>query len=334
MPPISESISARVNALASEASALDATAAGDATESDSASETQAGAPPAGQASEVESGSAASSAATTDAPDDAAKARATKHALLEEKLRDARERRKAQRLRETAAQEKQQAEADRKAAAEERQKWEALKTGNFKEAITAMGRDPRAVFEEMQEEAKLAGTPEAQMKRMQELFDKQIAEVVEPLKKRLAESDEEKKQLAAQAETARFNGEFSRAIVDPAYLALREEYDDGALLTFAHTVKKDLTAQGKRFTILDVLGVLKKAQDEHDAARQARRARLQASTQSPADQTASEKPTVNGTAERRNAGTTLGNDLASQQASGGRSLRSTRAERVRKLIDGG
>jgi len=324
--PVAESLSARVNQMVAESSAIDADE-GDPTESDSASESETSAPPAGQASGVESGSAA-------ATDDPAKGRATKHALLEEKLAEARERRKAQRLRETASAEKKQAEADRAAAAQERSTWESLKKGNFKDAIKAMGRDPRQVFDEMQEEARTAGTPEAQLASMRELFEKQIADVTEPLKKTIEEMKTERATLLAREEGARFNGEFARAIQDPAYLALREEYDDGALLTFAHNVKKDLTHQGKRFTILDVLGVLKKAQDEHDAGKQARRNRLQASTQSPAGQTATEKPTVNGTAERRNAGTTLGNDLASSQASGARSLRSTRAERVRKLIEGG
>lgn len=327
-----ETMAARVTQMISEASEGESSGA---TEADSSPEAEAGAPPAGQASGAESASVASPPAKTEAGAPAVDdARKTKHQLLQEKLAETRERRQAQRIAERARAEKKQADADRKAAAEERTKWESLKTGNFKEAIAAMGKDPRAVFEEMQEEAKLAGTPEAQMKRMQELFEKQIADVVEPLKKELEATKEEKKQALVREENARFASEFTRAVQDPAYTALRVEYSDEQLFTFARTVKHDLTQAGKRFTILDVLKVLKDAQDEHDAGREARRTRLQAPTESQAAQVASEKPTVNGTAERRNAGTTLGNDLASSRASGDRPrTHTTRAERIKRLIDG-
>ena len=292
--------------------------------SDSATATEAGAPPAGQVAVAESG------AEPVAVDET---RATKYALLEEKLAEARDRRKAQRIADEARAERKRAKADGDAAAQERAKWEALKSGNFKDAITAMGRDPRKVFEEMAEEARTAGTPEAQMAAMRASFEKQIADVTEPLKKTIEQLQREKQEGDAREETARFGSDFARAIQDPVYNALREEYDDDQLLTFAHTVKRDLTAQGKRFNVLDVLGVLKKAQDEHDAKKQARRTRLQTATQSPAAQAASEKPTVNGTAERRNAAATLGNDLASTRASGAPRLRTTRAERIRRLADG-
>jgi hypothetical protein len=323
---IGESIAARVSAMVAETQ--QPTGGAPASGSDSASEVEVSAPPAGQASEVESGSVAAEGAAE--PD----TRATKLALLEEKLASRRERRKAERLEDRAREERKQAETDRKAAAEERAKWEALKTGNFKDAAIAMGRDPRQMFDEMQEEARIAGTPEAQMQRMQAMFEKQLADVTGPLKQTIEEMQREKQELLIREENTRFASEFTRAIQDPGYAGLREEYDDQQLYTFARTVKHDLTQAGKRFTILDVLAVLKTAQDEHDAKRQARRTRLQTATQSPAVQAASEKPTVNGTAERRNAGTTLGNDLASSRASGDRSrTHTTRAERIRKLIEG-
>jgi len=330
---VSESIAARVAQMAGDGA--QASGGEPAAESDSASETKTVAPHDGKASEAESGSAAAATAetvATDATKTDADARKTKHALLEEKLAETRERRQAQRHAERARAERKQAEADRQAAAAERAKYESLKTGTFKETIAALGRDPTEVFNEMQEEARIAGTPEAQLKSMRAMFEKQLAEAIEPLKKTIEQERAEKAELREREENARFGAEFTRAIQDAAYARIREEYSDEQLYKFARNVKHDLTQQGKRFTILDVLKVLKDSQDEHDADK-ARRNRTQTATQSSAAQAASEKPTVNGTAERRNAGTTLGNDLASSRASGrGSRTHSTRADRIRKLID--
>ncbi len=340
---IADSIASRVSQMLSSGGDVAASDITEAATSDSGAEGSPNAPhAAGEALASESGAAASGEAAASTTEQAgadasqeAEARKTKYELLQEKLREARERRQAQRVRAEALSSKAQAEADRKAAADERAKWEALRSGNFKDAITAMGRDPGEVFREMQEEAKAAGTPEAVQKRMLDMFERQMREKVEPLKQEIEDLKAERAQLAVREETSRFRSEFQRVIIDDQYQSLREEYDDGEILDFAFSVKDDLTKAGKRFTIIDVLSVLKSAQDEHNAKKEARRTRLQTAKQSPAAQAASEKPTVNGTAERRNAGTTLGNHLASERASGSSgSPRQTRAERIRRMIDDG
>lgn len=288
-------------------------------------------------------------------------------VMREKLAKTREAREAQRAeqraraaRADAERVRSEAQADREAAAAERARWESLKTGKFLDGIKALGKDPREAFEEMQREAIEAGTPEAQQRRMREEFDRQLKEETEKVAKQLREElAAEKRAAAQQAEAARFEGDFVRAVADSAYEALRDEYEDEQLFGFANGFRANppalfklagelgvrLTDPTKGFTMRDILNVLAAKQATHERARDQRRAaRTAASTptsQAAPTAAAPPSPTVNGTAaKQRNAGaTTIGNDLATERASDGRfvprgSTASSRIrERVRRLSEG-
>ncbi len=243
-----------------------------------------------------------------------------------------------------------AEDDRKAARAEREKFEAsnrkLREGSFKDALTELGRDPRKAFEEMQREAVEAGSPEGQIRLLQRQLEetaaKNAAELEEIRKAREADAAErakERDQVAEQLLVARFQNDFVKTLQDPAFNVLREAYDDEVIYAFAddfrlhpeklHATAREhavrLTQPGGRFTMREILKVLKTAQENHDARRQERRAGL-----GGVSQTLSRGTTVNGTTEKRNAGTTVGNDLASARASDGRAKLS-RAERIEQEI---
>lgn len=354
MTTIAEGLSARINSLVGDANAL--SDEGDASASESTSESNAGAPPSGGASGGDSAAAATEGVGTEtsSPTEAAAAteeRATQRELLQEKLAQARERRQAQRIAERAKAERTQAEADRKAAAEERSKWESLSKGTFKEGLLAMGRDPREVFNEMVKEAEEAGTPEAQIASLRAMFEKQMAEKLEPLQKELDDLKKQRDEAQKQAGEARFSSDFTHVVARPEFGDLLVEYDTSTLFKVAKTLrdeparmhenaarlKVNLTGANGGYNMLDILRVLKAQQDEHEQGKAARRARLQASNPSQAAETqaAPAKPTVNGTAEKRNAGTTLGNDLVSTTASskGGR-LATSRHDRIKKLVENG
>lgn len=358
MTSIAEGLSARINSLVGDANAL--SDEGDATASESESESTSGAPPSGSASGADSAAAASegthapsgaTAAEATAAGAATEDRTTQHALLQEKLAQARERRQAQRIAERAKAERSQAEADRKAAAEERSKWESLSKGTFKEGLLAMGRDPREVFNEMVKEAEEAGTPEAQIASLRVMFEKQMVEKLEPLQKELEDLKKQRDEAQKQAGEARFGQDFSHVVARPEFGDLLVEYDAATLFKVVRSLRDDparmhenarrlqvnLTGQGGGYNMLDILNVLRAQQSEHEKGKAERRARIQASNPSPAAETqaAPAKPTVNGTAEKRNAGTTLGNDLVSTTASskGGR-LATSRHDRIKKLVENG
>lgn len=279
-----------------------------------------------------------------AADPASEERKTKHALLEEKLAHVRERRAADRIEKKARETAAKAEQDAKVAAEERGKWESLKSGTFFEGIKAQGRDPKAVFEEMKQEAIKASTPEAQIERMQALFDKQLREAVEPLQKRVDELTEREKELLEREESTTFRADFTAEVQADAYKSLRIEYGDDRLFRIADGLKKNpaqlrayarelkvkLTYDDERFTMQDILGVLRRAQDSHEEEKQ-RRAGQFAPPQAQATPAAVEK-TVNGTVQP--AANPLGNAPASSRATNEAAKpRLTRAQRVQKLADG-
>lgn len=359
---IASALSAKISTMA---------AAADVPKAGSAPDASAGAPPPGNASSSESASGATQA-TAPSKDGAAvastapDASTVEHDLLKEKLAKVREERQARRLgesakahRERAQREADAAKEDRAAAAKERATWEGLKNGTFMDGVKAMGRDPRVVFAEVQAEALKAGTPEAQIARMQSEFERQLAEMVtntvEPLKKTIEELTEERKVHAAEAAHRAFASDFHRHVEDPAYESLRDEYPDDRLLDIADGMRanpRHFYAQAARlrvklqdpasgFNMRDILQVLKAAQDEHETGKTTRRtARTATNPSTAAQQAPTANPTVNGTAERRNAGaTTIGNDLASSRASdAGPQLRGTTPgarirERVRKLAGG-
>jgi hypothetical protein len=365
MPKAADRIAKRAQKLIAQATAEDESA--EAAESNSASGSSGASPPSAAGAGAELASAAgadaaggSAAAGGDAPiglptggasPEAPKEpneQKTRQELLQERLAAVRESRREQRLGSRLKEQTAQAEADRKAAAEERSKWEALRNGTFLEGMKALGKDPRTAFEEMKEEARLAGTPEAQLAKMQERFDKQLSEIVEPLKKRVEELTEREKAAQAREVAQGIARDFEGAIADEAFIDLRVEYDDAKLFGIVQTMIEEpklfhrhakeqgykLTRADGRYTMKDILSVLKAAQDEHDRGKKERSAKLRpAATQAP--QVQGGQKTVNGTTDTRNAGSALGNDLASARTNGAKPpTRLTRQQRVQRLIEGG
>lgn len=277
----------------------------------------------------------------DAPaSDPSSARA---ALIRERLAEQRERREATKLSAQAKADREEAARDREAAKGDRSKWEALKQGSFREGIAALGRDPSEVFAEMQREAIEASTPEAEIKRMRADFERQIGEKLAPLQETIESLKAEKVEANAVAYHHALTSAFSQEAQDPEFVGLRTEYEDSALLGYVQEFDRNpdsfyaaakaygvrLTDPSQGFTMREILTVLKAAQDAHDQGKTARRARLQPQ----AHQAASSAPTrtVNGTAERRNAGSTIDPDLAGERAStSDRKL--SRSERIQQEVD--
>lgn len=341
------------------ASLVQAAAAGSAP----SPEAPAGAPPptgvasgAGSASADEAnlqgtGDAASPEATTD---DVTK---TEHELLREKLRETRERvqarglgRKAREQAQRAAALAQQAQADRDQAAADRARWADLgKSGNIIDTLKETGRDPAEVFKQMQAEALRAGTPEAQIEALAKRFESELSEVKKENQALRKERERDEAKRQSDAFESKFAADFKRVVADDAYGELRDEYGDDRLLQLvsgfrdapeevkvaeAKRVGVRLTSPERGLTMKEILSVLKAIQGEHDSGKATRRAARTAANPSQSDQQPdTEKPTVNGTAERRNADktTTIGNDLASQRASGGKApiKGTTAAQRVRE-----
>ncbi len=324
---VAAALAARVTALTA-----DDDAAPEAASDDSPNRAELPVSQEGNASSEVASDAEVAASATDTPDQiAAKERAARVALFEEKLRHAREKRQGQKLAEKAAADRRAAKAEREAAAAERAKYDGLKTGSFKDTLTALGRDPRKTFEELQREAIEASTPEAQARREKEeaqrdreALKRELEDKLSPLQQELEQLRAERAEWAARSHQTNLVSSFRRAVADPAFTDLRIEYPEEALLDHAQHYDKNpdqfraaasrfgvrLTAPEKGFTMHELLQVLAAAQAEHNAGVQARR-----SAQSPVEPSAA-PPTVNGTAPRRNAGTAIGNDLASQRASTG------------------
>ncbi len=275
-----------------------------------------------------------------APEDEEKA--AKRALIEAKLAEARDRRAAANQGKKARAEREAAAEDRKAAAEEKAKWDAIGKGSYRDGLLALGKDPRVEWEKMNREAIEAGTPEAQQKALEEKIERRLAEIeaqkLAPLQQTIEELKAREQSLAAQAHEGQLLSAFQTELKDPSYIGLRTEYDDADLIGYVKHFDKNpqafyeaakhysvsLTDPGRGFTMREILTVLKSAQDAHDQGRQQRASKL-----APAASSA-KTPTVNGTAPRGNAGTTIGNDLAGERAAPSRRL--TRLERINAEIE--
>jgi hypothetical protein len=279
----------------------------------------------------------------EAPDQAAEVREANAALLREKLARATEKRQAERIKERAREERKAAAADRAAAAAEKAKYDGLRTGSFKDTLAALGRDPRKTWEEMNQEAIEASTPEAAARREKEAAERReqereaaLEERFKPVLSELEQLRAERAQWAAQAHQSKVHNAFQHAAADPAFTDLRIEYDDGALLEYATYYDKNpdefrahahqygvrLTAPEKGFTMHELLQMLSAAQAAHNNGVQARRA----AHRPPERQSGS--PTVNGTAPRRNAAVT-GNDSANGRATGTEDSALSPRERMRQ-----
>lgn len=262
---------------------------------------------------------------TETPEQAeSKARAKRLEVFEEKLKGAREKRASQRLIEKAKADRKAAEEERRAASEQKAKWERLgKEGTYKDVLTELGRDPRAEYEAMTKEAIEGATPEAIAQRQADALKREVDAKLTPLQQEVERLRAERADVAKQAHEHAIVSSFNREAADPAFKDLRIEYDDGALIEYARHFDKNpdllrataqlrnvqLTNPEKGFTMREILQVLAAEQAAHNVGVQARRAAL-----SPAEAQAGKPTTVNGTAERRNAATAIGNDLASQRAS--------------------
>jgi hypothetical protein len=348
---IAESIAQRVQTMVRDAGAEEAPAA----DADSASEAESGSPPTAEASGTESASAdestsgASSGSPPDAGSSSPEAPNDRHALLQEKLDAIREQRAAARLEAEAKRLREEAEADRKAAAEERAKLEARKKKPWLERIKEDGENPADVFEAMRVEALKAGTPEAKIEALEAAHQAELAAIRdefkafrESLEAEKTAAEEARRQAEAEAEARVFDSHFQTALGLPQFASLAEEYEPETLygivaglkenpdrlLAQARALRVNLTAPGGRFNMGDIFAVLKATQDAHRAKLAARNP-----PQEQAPQAKGESKTVNGTTDRRNAGSALGNDLATARATDTKP-RTTRAERVRKLIVGG
>ncbi len=274
-----------------------------------------------------------------------KARAARLALYEEKLVASREKRQAQRIAERAKAERRAALDERRQAAEfaaaEKAKYQGLGTvGKIKETAAALGLNPRDFADAVNREAIEYSTPEAAAKREQARIDAQFAEQkaeIEALRKERADAIEAER---AHAHQSNLVTHFQAAAADPAFKNLRIEYPDEALLDHAQYYDKNprelhkharefgvrLTQPEKGFTMHELLQVLSAAQAAHDAGKQARQA-----ANAPPGEQSGKAPTVNGTAERRNAGTVT-NELATQRASPGPKVSGSIKERLQRSID--
>lgn len=338
-------------------------------ESATASEASVTAPPARGASEAVSGSAAggsmpaSAALTANADGDDgggagsdAEVRAARLSLLAEKTRALRESRHAKKAEARLSEREKELEEKRRATEEERKRWTDLQPGDIKSRILAAGGDPKAVFDAMQKEALEAGKPEAEIRRMRAEFEKNFDEKLKPLADTIAELKKENEDLKADRQRDaedRARGEFAADYRETAqqsdYADLRIEYGDQRLFRLCENMKKNpdelrafakqlnvkLTFPDKRFNMKDILTVLKAAHVQHETEKKQRRDQMQAPTTSPGapQQAPANARTVNGTADKRNAGTNpLGNDNAASKASApGNRPRMSRQSRIDRAM---
>jgi hypothetical protein len=272
-----------------------------------------------------------------------------HAELEAKLRAERDRNMTRAERKRAKVEREAAEKARAEAEAEAKKWQGVgKEKSWLETIKATGRNPSEVFEEMKNEALKAGTPEAKLEALERLYAERFETLEKTIKEERDAREQERQQTTAQQQHARFVGDFQNGVMRDEFAPLREEYEAPQLFHFVNVLKNNppylmqqaktlgvkLTANDGTFTMMDILNVMKAQQARHfnriEEQRRKQSAASQASSAAPQQAPAATKPTVNGTAER-NAGQTIGNDLAATTAAGAKPpKKETREERVARL----
>ena len=274
-----------------------------------------------------------------------------HDVLRARLEADRNRRRVRMERKQAQQESAAAKKAREEAEAERAKWQGIgKNQSWLEAVKAAGHDPRKAFEEMQAEARRAGTPEAQLESMSKAFEAKIAQLeaekIAPLQKQLEEERAEKEALRKQATEQRFVNDFQRGLGDDRFKSLLDEYDPPDLFRIANGLRNDperlfnaarqlnvsLTGDDGTFSMVDILSVMRATQAAHQARMQRRNQNAAPQTsQASQQQPPQAKAPVNGTVERNAAPSTIGNDLASSSASEADVLRGmNKAQRVAYL----
>lgn len=262
-------------------------------------------------------------ATTTAPDEG---------VLRAKLARDREKRAIAEEKRRLKAERDQVERDKAEAASVRDKWAKLgKDGSIIDRVKEAGGDPREVFEAMKREALESGTPEALVAKVTKTFEGKI----QALEARLAESERareaEKRQAEQQAAEHAFETDFQRALKVEAWQPLLEEYEPQELLPLVRSLRDDpqalfdtaealgvdlgidLTDPEQTFNMGHIFTVMRAQQAAHEAKKQRLRKSAEPQQSQPAQPAEARKPTVNGT-EARNAGTTIGNDLAASQGS--------------------
>lgn len=301
--------------------------------------------------------AAGNPAAGDAPGggDAAPA-AVDHSELERKLAQDRARREEKARRKRIIDDEAAAKRAREEAEAEKAKWSGVgKEKTFLETIKALGKDPVQAFEEMKKEALAAGTPDAKIEALERVFSGRV----EALEKQLAEerdaratekktASEERQRAQAAHEERAFQTDFSDTLKESTYESLLEEYEPRQLYPFVADMRDNrdklfasakalgvgLTFKDGRFNMQDILNVLKAQQAAHFARIEEQRRKKGAAPQTsiagnrkPAE---GKSPTVNGTAER-NAGTSLGNSVASARATDAVSHKGeSREQRIQRL----
>lgn len=271
----------------------------------------------------------------------------------------------------AKREREAAEAERKADAEAREKYKsmswkerALAEGRdprevweeMRQEALAAG-TPEARIEAVE---KLWGSKLEDSNRRIEALEKRLDD------QQKAHTEERAREQQA-VKDQRFVHAFERTLAKPEYEALTDEYQPEQLFGFAVSFRdhpeqlferakalgvrleweeqaaarlaagEDLTDEEPTFTMSDILNVLRTTQERHYARLEEQRRKKTAAPPTgpgapPRQAPVAKQPTVNGTAER-NAGTSLGNHLASSRAADPPSLKGmSREEKVRKLAE--
>jgi len=326
-------------------------------EAEPAPETNAAPPPDGGSSGADSAPADGGASAGGSPPGAGEpspGAPIDHDKLREKLERDRERREERARRKKLEEDSAAAAKAREEAEAAKAKYANLGKGKpFLETIKELGLDPRQTFEQMREEALKAGTPEAKLEAMERAWQTRLEGIEQALSdERKAREDErkaiaeERKQSQARAAHEAFVTDFRQTIADPRFESLTEEYEPAQLFPLvqsfkanppslfeqAKTVGVQLTRDDGRFTMVDILSVLKATQDRHFARLEEQRRKKSAApqtSQAAPQQAPTSKPTVNGTAER-NAGNSLGNQLAATRAADPSARKESKEERLRRL----
>lgn len=343
---------ARVEAAGAEPSVE---AAGEASQTDGAASAE------GSASADEQAQASQPAvgAPTDAtapPSPEAPTTAPDEEVLRAKLARDREKRAIAEEKRRLKAERDQIERDKAEAQSVRDKWAKLgKEGSIIDRVKEAGGDPREVFEAMKREALESGTPEALVAKVTKTFEGQIAELRQALQAEREARETEKRAAAQQAQEFEFQTDFHKALKVDAFKPLLEEYEPQELYPLVRSLRDDpqllfetaeglgvdlgidLTDPEATFNMGHIFTVMRAQQAAHEAKRQRLKKSAEPQQSPPVPPAEARRPTVNGT-EARNAGTTIGNDLAASQGTAkpdySQESHKERLKRLERMFPGG
>jgi hypothetical protein len=343
---------ARVEAAGAEPSTE---AAGEASQTDGAASAEGSASADAQAQASQPADGAPTDATAP-PSPEATTTAPDAAELRAKLQRDRDRRAERERRKKIDDDARAAEAARKEAEAIRDKWAKLgKDGSIIERVKEAGGDPREVFEAMKREALESGTPEALIAKVTKTFEGQIAELKSALQAERDARETERRNAAQQAQEFEFQTDFQKALKVDAFAPLLEEYEPQELYPLVRSLRDDpqllfetaeglgvdlgidLTDPEATFNMGHIFTVMRAQQAAHEAKRQRLKKSAEPHQSQSAQPTEARRPTVNGT-EARNAGTTIGNDLAASQGTAkpdySNESHKERLKRLERMFPGG